>query len=115
MNGMKLRIPMRSLRRAQGPAKKAKAVVSAPSAPADVSTEIDVRGMTGLEAVDLVDKYLSDANLSGFGTVSIIHGKGTGVLRREIGILLKSHPLVKSQRHGTWQEGETGVTIVELR
>lgn len=116
INGLKMRIPAVDLKPAKAPAKKKQSTTAATrSASPDVSTEIDVRGMTGLEAVDLVDKYLSDANMTGFGRVSIIHGKGTGVLRKEITKLLKGHPLVKSSRHGTWREGDTGVTIVELK
>lgn len=115
VNGLKMRIPAGDLQPTKAPSKKKQALPRVRSKSPDVSTEIDVRGMTGLEAVDLVDKYLSDANMTGFGRVSIIHGKGTGVLRKEITKLLKSHSLVKTSRHGTWQEGDTGVTIVELK
>ncbi len=78
-------------------------------------TEIDVRGQTAVEAVEIVDKAIDNAVLSGVSKITIIHGKGTGVLRREINQFLRRHKAVKSQRLGTFGEGEDGVTIVELK
>ena len=78
-------------------------------------TEIDVRGQTAVEAIGIVDKAIDNAVLSGVGKLTIIHGKGTGVLRREINQFLRRHKAVKSQRLGTFGEGEDGVTIVELK
>lgn len=78
-------------------------------------TEIDVRGQTAVDAVEIVDKAIDNAVLSGVGKITIIHGKGTGVLRREINQFLRRHKAVKSQRLGTFGEGEDGVTIVELK
>ena len=78
-------------------------------------TEIDVRGETGFDAVNIVDKAIDNAMLSGVGKLTIIHGKGTGVLRREINKYLRTNKHVKSHRLGTFGEGEDGVTIVELK
>ena len=78
-------------------------------------TEIDVRGQTAIEALGIVDKAIDNAVLSGVGKITIIHGKGTGVRRREINQHLRHHKAVKSQRLGTFGEGEDGVTIVELK
>lgn len=78
-------------------------------------TEIDVRGQTAIEALGIVDKAIDNAVLSGVSKITIIHGKGTGVLRREINQYLRHHKAVKSQRLGTFGEGEDGVTIVELK
>ncbi len=78
-------------------------------------TEIDVRGETGFDAVNIVDKAIDNAILSGVGKLTIIHGKGTGVLRREINQFLRTNKHVKSHRLGTFGEGEDGVTIVELK
>ena len=78
-------------------------------------TEVDVRGQTAYEAVAIVDKAIDNAVLSGVSKLTIIHGKGTGVLRREINQHLRRHKAVKSQRLGTFGEGEDGVTIVELK
>jgi len=80
-----------------------------------ISDEIDLRGMRAEDAVAAVDKYLSDAVMSGLHMVRIIHGKGTGVLRQVIGRHLKGHNLVKNFRLGRWNEGDTGVTVVEIK
>lgn len=78
-------------------------------------SEVDLRGLTLEEALDKTDKFLDDAVLGGLSTVSIIHGKGTGVLRSGIQDMLRRHPHVKSYRLGRYGEGENGVTIAELK
>ncbi len=80
----------------------------------EVGPSVSVRGMTLDEALPKVDQYLDDAYLARLGQVVIIHGKGTGVLREQVGALLKRDPRVKSQRLGEWNEGGNGVTIVEM-
>ncbi len=82
---------------------------------ASVKNEIDLRGMLLEEALLATDKFLDEASMAGLGSVSIIHGKGTGVLRSGIQQMLRKHPHTKSFRLGTFGEGETGVTIVELK
>lgn len=79
------------------------------------STEVDVRGMTTDEAIMVVDRFLDGCVLSHVGTVTVIHGKGTGALRAAIQTHLKKHPSVRSYRTGVYGEGESGVTIVELK
>ncbi|MBN2417556.1 endonuclease MutS2 [bacterium] len=112
---VKIRIPASDVKKAKKPQKKSRtAYTGSVDLERRVRDEIDVRGMTGIEAAEAVEKYLGDARMTGYSTVRIIHGKGTGVLRREISRLLKGHPLVASQRLGNWNEGDTGVTIVEL-
>ncbi len=80
-----------------------------------VRMECDVRGMSLDEALAQVDIYLDNAILAGMGEVSIIHGKGTGVLRSGIQQHLKHHMHVASCRLGVYGEGESGVTIVTLK
>ena len=80
-----------------------------------VSLELDIRGQNVEDARVQVDLYLDDASLNGLKEVSIIHGKGTGVLRQGVQQFLKTHPHVKSYRTGTFGEGESGVTIVLLK
>ena len=77
--------------------------------------EIDLRGQTVLEALLEVEKFIDSAILVGIPQISIIHGKGTGTLRKEIHKYLKNNKFVKSFRLGTFGEGEDGVTIVELK
>ena len=80
-----------------------------------MSTELDIRGTTVTDGVMDAEKYIDDAVMLKLEKVSIIHGKGTGVLRAAIHQMLKKHPQVKSFRLGVFGEGETGVTIVELK
>ncbi|MGN0674498.1 MAG: endonuclease MutS2 [Oscillospiraceae bacterium] len=79
------------------------------------SLELDIRGCAVDEGIHELDMFLDNAVLSGAGIVTIIHGKGTGILRQGIHQHLKSHPSVKSFRLGRFGEGEEGVTIVELK
>ncbi|MEE9224937.1 MAG: endonuclease MutS2 [Bacteroidota bacterium] len=79
-----------------------------------VTREIDLRGMTGEEALAAVDKILDKAVIAGLHRVDIIHGKGTGALRKEVTKFLTAHPHVKFHRLGEWNEGGSGVTVVEL-
>ena len=82
---------------------------------ASASMEKDVRGLTLDEAILEVDKFLDDCYLSSLHEVTIIHGKGTGVLRAGIGEFLRRHPCVDSYRAGRYGEGEMGVTVVTLK
>jgi DNA mismatch repair protein MutS2 len=85
------------------------------SAQATVKLELDVRGMTLDDALMEVDRYLSDVVLAGLTQVLIIHGVGTGVLRKGIQQHLKNHRHIKSQRPGRYGEGDLGVTVVEMK
>ena len=89
--------------------------VDASAAEGDFSPEIMLRGMTVEEALEKLDKFLDDAVLAGIGQVYIVHGKGTGTLRRHLSAYLKSHKAVKSIRIGDWNEGGHGVTIARLK
>ena len=80
-----------------------------------VDSSIDLRGMDSEEAIFKTDKYLDEAYMAGLNEVTIIHGKGTGVLRNSIGDMLKRHPHVKKHRLGEYGEGGTGVTVAELK
>lgn len=80
-----------------------------------VSGEVDLRGMASDEALMELDKYIDNAVLSGITTVTVIHGKGTGTLRKAVQSHLKSHKNISSYRTGTFGEGENGVTIAEIK
>jgi len=79
-----------------------------------VDRELHLRHLTTDEALCQLDQYLNDAFMAGLPSVRIVHGKGTGKLRRAIHDSLAKHPLVKSYRLGDYGEGDYGVTIVEL-
>ena len=81
----------------------------------DITTEIKLLGMTVDEAIAELEKYLDDAYLAGLKTVRVVHGKGSGALRRGVQEYLKKNPHVSSQRLGMYGEGDSGVTIVELK
>ena len=78
-------------------------------------TEIDLRGQTAVEAIIAVDQAIDSAILTNTHQITVIHGKGTGVLRKAVGDMLKRSKYVKSSRPGKYGEGEMGVTIVELK
>ena len=79
-----------------------------------IKPEINLLGMTVDEAIMELDKYLDDACLSHLNQVRIVHGKGTGALRKGVHEYLKRQKYVKSFRLGEFGEGDAGVTIVEL-
>lgn len=80
-----------------------------------VPQELSIRGMTADEALEKVDKYLDQALLAGLTEVSIIHGKGTGTLRKKVTQFLKDHPRVEDTRLAEWDKGGSGVTLVRLK
>ena len=82
---------------------------------AAMNPEVDLRGMDSVEAICVLERYLDEAFRGNLPTVRVIHGKGTGALRQAVAQCLKRHKLVKSFRLGMFGEGETGVTVVELR
>lgn len=82
---------------------------------ASISSKIDVRGRSSDEAIMEIDTYLDEVFLAGLEEVTIVHGKGTGVLRQKIGSYLRHHPHVKNHRIGVYGEGEGGVTIVTIK
>jgi DNA mismatch repair protein MutS2 len=79
-----------------------------------VTDELRLRHLTVDEALLRLDQYLNDAVMAGLYQVKIIHGKGTGTIRRVVRERLAQHPLVQSYRNGEYGEGGFGVTIVVL-
>ena len=81
----------------------------------NISTEINLLGMTVDEATAVLEKYIDDAYLSGLHEIRIVHGKGTGLLRKGVQSYLKSNPHVSEFRLGVYGEGDSGVTIAMLK
>lgn len=80
----------------------------------NVKAELNLIGCDATEAARRLDQYVGDAYLAGVPTVRIIHGKGSGILRKTVTELLQDHPLVESFRVADYREGGIGATIVEL-
>jgi DNA mismatch repair protein MutS2 len=89
--------------------------VTSQSGEAGASDEINVIGMTVEEATDQLDKFLDDAALAHKARIRIIHGHGTGALRKGIGKFLASHPLVEKHSFETEEHGGKAITVVELQ
>ncbi len=77
--------------------------------------EIHLRGLTVEEAKEKLDKFLDRAVLSEMSQIYVIHGKGSGTLRKSLTAFLKSHPVVKSVQIGDWNQGGAGVTVVQMK
>lgn len=113
---IKTRVDIKNLRLINSEhVKLPKRTVTKNTAPTNTATSLDLRGMTVLDATIELDKFIDSALLSNLPQFTIIHGKGTGVLRKEITAHLKKHPCIKSFRLGNFGEGDSGVTIAELK
>lgn len=82
---------------------------------ASASSSVDLRGKTVEEAMLDLDVFIDSVLRSGLNEITIIHGKGTGALRKGIHVYLRKHPNIRTFRVGTFGEGEEGVTIAELK
>jgi DNA mismatch repair protein MutS2 len=118
---LKMKVPVKELELTKAaPADKAKSAV--PQATSSIKRtrdenarlELDLRGKNTEEAIIEVDRFLDESFLANFPQVYLIHGKGTGALRIGIQDYLRRHRHVKSFRIGAYNEGGTGVTVVEL-
>jgi len=118
---MKMTVKADEVRLIEEPAGRKKPAVSTQSHAAQqllrtaASSELDIRGMESIEAESVVENFLSAAVMGRLETVTIIHGKGTGVLRKAVHEILRRNKAVKSFRLGVYGEGETGVTVVSMK
>ncbi len=116
MGALRSRVKLAQVERVQRPApSKAQGAVMANVAPVRaVPPEIEVRGQTVDEAMPTVEQYIDEAFRAGLPWARIIHGKGTGTLRRQVRDYLAKHPLVTSYEQARPEEGGEGVTIAHL-
>ena len=111
----KVRVPLADLVEVSGAAPPPGGGVTWTAGAGDsLAVELNVIGLTVEEAWGRVERYIEDAMLGGLDRVRIIHGKGTGRLRKGLAELLKQHPLVAGVHLATFDEGGAGATIVEL-
>ncbi|MFN3651910.1 MAG: endonuclease MutS2 [Armatimonadota bacterium] len=82
---------------------------------ANISPEVNLRGMRAEEAIQRLDEYLDDACLAGISPIRVVHGKGTGALKRVVWELLQQHPHVSGYSHPSEEEGGAGATVVTLK
>lgn len=106
----------------QGPGKKAKVGRGSSKSGSlfrtkamNISPSINVIGKNLMDAIDDVEKYLDDAYMAGLKEVTVVHGRGQGILQKGLRDLFKSHKQVKAFRRGAYNEGGDGVTVVELK
>ncbi|HXG41383.1 MAG TPA: endonuclease MutS2 [Dehalococcoidia bacterium] len=114
LGALRARVPLADVLRVERPEVAREPGVGVPPPPTRAKDEIEVRGMTLDEALPLVEEHLDAAFRAGLRHLRIVHGKGSGTLRRAVRELLSSHPLVKSYRPAEPREGGEGVTVVEV-
>ncbi len=94
--------------------KQAEPVATVRGSNQHVKTELDLRGERYEDAIHKLEKYVDDVLLAGYAQASIIHGKGTGALRKGVQEFVKRHPHIKGSRSGEAGEGGSGVTIIRF-
>lgn len=114
VGGVKVEIPLSSLSRRESKKEEPRKVPVTYDADQPFSPELMLLGLRADEAVEKLDYYLDQADLVGAKQVRVVHGKGFGILRKKVEECLKNDRRVKAHRLGEWDEGGTGVTIVEL-
>jgi len=114
---MKMKLNLSQLRAVEEKAERTKDAVKSHTdiKSMTVGTELDIRGQDVETAIMLLEKFIDDAVLASLHEIRIIHGKGTGVLRKGVQGYLKKQKRVKSYRLGSFGEGDAGVTIAELK
>lgn len=117
---MKMKVPLENLRLVGGKAQKSTASRRMPSVsrervPASSAMRVDLRGKNAEEALLDLDMFIDGAVRAGLTEITVVHGKGTGALRKAVQTHLRTHPNIRTFRLGVYGEGEDGVTIAELK
>ena len=114
-DGMKLQLPLSSLQRSGNiPKVKPKTINIKVQKPASGYIKLDLHGQRAEEAIENLDKFLSDSLMSGFDEVLVYHGIGTGKLSRAVALFLDTHPSVESYHDATAKEGGYGAKVIKL-
>lgn len=110
----RLRLPLSSLTTCQTEETPAPPPIECPEI-GPIPLELHLRGLSGDEAVARLGRYVDDATLGGLSVLRVVHGKGTGALKKRVEEALRQDPRVKSFYPAEWNEGGSGVTVVELK
>ncbi|MGC8653804.1 MAG: endonuclease MutS2 [Candidatus Kryptoniota bacterium] len=113
INGLKMRVHESELEKASRERKQTGQ--TAVEVKVNSSTKLDIRGMRSYEIQTTVEKFIDEAYLSGLHIAEIVHGTGTGALKKTVEGILRNHPFVASFRSGDLTEGGQGVTVIELK
>ncbi len=113
-NGIRLKVPLKDLKRSANPPKPKQKVKIDVQKPTSASVQLDLHGLRSDEAIEKLDRYISDVLLVGYDEVLIYHGVGTGKLAFAVKEFLKRHPKVKSFRDAPPNMGGMGATLVKL-
>jgi DNA mismatch repair protein MutS2 len=104
------------IRRSAAPSPRGEGIkISVESKSSDIPSELHLLGLRVDEAINMLDSYINSALLANLSTIRIVHGKGTGALKKAVHEYLKNHSHIKSYRIGNFGEGDLGVTIAELK
>ncbi len=115
MGSAKIKTTKKKIRLAQKTEDKKTKATHTPRKMMDVKSEIDVRGFICDDAIFMIDKFIDDAVMSSLQTIRIIHGKGTGALRKGLWDYFKHDKRISSYRMGSFGEGDAGVTVLTLK
>ncbi|NIS38766.1 hypothetical protein GWN91_06440 [Candidatus Saccharibacteria bacterium] len=120
VNEIKMTLDVTGLKKIEQPADHTKVIHKYSGKRVDqlgkgIGSELDLRGLDSEQAIEKTDQYLNSALESDWDEVRIVHGKGTGTLRKRINEFLARDKRVEEKRLGKWGEGDTGVTVVKLR
>jgi DNA mismatch repair protein MutS2 len=112
--GVKFKVPLEDLQLSENQNKESPVLKDKKPVIQQVENEIDLRGMQSDDALMELERYLDIAQHSGWNEIRVIHGKGTGALRKSIHMYLRKNSMVKSYHLAKYGEGDTGVTILNL-
>jgi len=115
MGSAKIKTTKKKIRLAQKTEDKKTKATHTPRKMMDVKSEIDVRGFICDDAIFMIDKFIDDAVMSSLQTIRVIHGKGTGALRKGLWDYFKHDKRISSYRMGSFGEGDAGVTVLTLK